>query len=246
LPRSESSRAPRVLVLVLGARVTPYPALVRAIRRTWGLVGVEGAETLFYYGGDRLRLERDELVLPVPDGPADIGRKTIAAFEWVLENRQFDVIFRTNCSSYVDLPNLHRYASMHATPDAFYSGIIGTHPVRFASGSGYFLSRDLVELVVDRQSEWYHKLVDDQALAVVLAAHGVDPTPAPRHDYRSVAEVRNVDTSLYHFRCRTDSWRRREDVRIMNAVHRAFAESRGRAAPAGGLRSLLPGRLRAR
>ncbi len=217
----------RLLVLVLGARAHPFPLLVRTIRDTWASVDVESVETLFYFGGSALSLHADELVLPVSDGPIDIGRKTIACFEWSLENRDFDCVFRPNCSSYVDLLNLREYACTHARPERFYAGYIGVARGRpFVGGAGYFLSRDLVELVVRRQSAWEHKFPDDQALAAVLAEDGVQPEPAPRVDFQRARDVGRVDTSQFHFRCRTDSWRRREDRRIMRRIHRGFVEAR--------------------
>jgi glycosyltransferase involved in cell wall biosynthesis len=218
--------SPRILVAVLGARLSPYPELIRTIERTWAGVEVRGVETVVYSGDSaRKRIGRD-LILPVPDDAANIGRKTIAFFEYALENCEFDVLFRTNSSSYVDLRNLQDHAGLRPEVRRLYSGFIGTTPHPFASGSGYFLGRQLMELVVEHQSAWDHSLADDAALARVLAGLGVEPLPEPRVEYTSVRQVADVDTSQFHFRCRTDSWRRLEDRRIMLAVHRAFCEQR--------------------
>ena len=233
----------KILVLVLGARAAPYPALIRTIKRTWASVSVDGVDTLFYYGGDSLSLDGRDLVLPVPDGPLDIGRKTIACFGWCLANRDFDLIFRTNCSSYVALANMARHVAQHGRRCSFYSGRIGHFDGRrFASGSGYFLSRDLVEHAVAAQGAWNHELLDDVALSDLLASEGVEAEPAPRVDYRGVNEIGEVDTSQFHFRCRTESRHRRDDVRVMRKVHRAFDESAGRGAVHGGLVRRLLGR----
>jgi hypothetical protein len=222
----------RILVLVLGARVVPYPTLMRAIRRTWASVEVPEIETLFYYGGPALRFDGRNLALPVADDLPSVGLKTLACFKHVLADLQFDLVFRTNCSSYVDLPNLRDFALDHARDRGFYCGVVRAHDsVSFASGSGYFLSRDLVELVVERQEAWDHTVLDDVALGRLLARSGVHPEPAPRRDYRSFAELTDVDTSQFHFRCKTDSWRRLEDVRMMVELQRAFRRSRGLPAP---------------
>ncbi len=203
---------------------------MRAASRTWASVPADahGIETIFYVGGRMLRMEGRRLVLPVADDLANVGQKTLACFEHVLEHRSFDLVFRTNCSSYVDLPNLEAYASAHARPTRFYAGDVITHgSTRFASGSGYFLSRDLLEQVVRRRAAWDHSVLDDVALGALLAREGVAPETAPRRDYRSRGEVRDVDLSQFHFRCRTDSWGRIDDARIMIALHRAFCRSRG-------------------
>ncbi|HZT15300.1 MAG TPA: hypothetical protein VFA19_05080 [Gaiellaceae bacterium] len=223
----------RILVLVLGARVAPYPLLMRVIERTWASVDVAETEVLFYRGGSATRLRGRHLELPVGDDLPNVGRKTLACFDHVLEHRRFDVVFRTNCSSYVDLPNLRRFADATGRVDAYYAGSVAMHEGSpFASGSGYFLSRDLVQRVVSARSEWNHAVLDDVALGAQLARFGVSPEPLPRRDYRHLGEVVDVDTTQFHFRCRTDSWRRLEDARIMIALHRAFCDARGVPAPA--------------
>lgn len=217
----------RILVLVLAARAWPYPILIRTIKRTWASVDVDGVSVLFYFGGDRLALHGRDLYLPVTDAlPA--GRKTIACFEQVLEAHDFDLILRTNASSYVDLPNLRTWAQRHHGAARFYAG----HPgwfgeLPFASGAGYVLSRDLVRLVVDRQGEWDHQLPDDIALADLLARHGVAPVHAPRIDYTSSRQVEKIDTSQFLFRCKTESPWRIGDIRTLIAVHQAFCRARG-------------------
>jgi hypothetical protein len=220
------------LVLVLATHARPYPRLVKTIKRTWASVPAPGVEILFYYGGRSLKADGPDLQLPVPDDLPNVGRKTIAAFEHVLASRDFDLIFRTNCSSYVDLPNLQEFVRARRPDRGFYCGTVEGHEqIPFASGSGYFLSRDLMELVVREKKSWNHALLDDVALGELLHDHGVEPVPAPRRDYRSPGEVRDVDTSQFHFRCRTDSWRRIDDDRIMLALHAAFARARGLPEP---------------
>ena len=231
----------RTLVLVLGCRAAPYPRLIETIEETWASVEVETVAVLFYYGGDESGVRGRSLYLPVPDDLAHVGEKTIAAFDHVLEHRDFDLVFRTNCSSYVDLPNLREFVRARGRAERFYCGHLGTHDaVGFASGSGYFLSRDLVRIAVEQQTAWDHSLVDDVALGALLARRGIRPEPAPRHDFGSVSEVNSVDTSQFHFRCRTDSPGRLEDGRVIVELHRAFSEARGlRPVGAGRLRRAL-------
>ena len=198
----------RLLALVLGARATPYPTLIRAIRRTWASVPVSDVETLFYYGGPELRRDGDEIVLPVPDDLRYVGHKTLACFEYLLEHDDFDLVFRANASSYVDLANLRAFASGLTAPRRFYGGVLGMRgQLPFASGSGYFLGRELAEAVLERRGEWEHKLPDDAALATVLAELGVAPEATRRQDFGSLLEVRRVDTTQFHIRCRTGSYR---------------------------------------
>jgi hypothetical protein len=217
----------KVLVLVLAARAWPYPLLIRTIEHTWASVDVDGASTLFYYGGEQLEERGNRLYLPVTDAlPA--GPKTVAAFEHVLAQHDFDFVFRTNASSYVDLPNLHAFAERHAQAERFYAGHRGMYgELPFASGSGYFLSRDLVQLTVNRREQLDHSLPDDIALAALMRDAGVELVDVPRSGYKSAREVRDVDTSQFLFRCKTESPSRIGDIRIMLTLHQAFVRARG-------------------
>jgi Glycosyl transferase family 21 len=223
----------KLLVAVLGARRPPYDWLVKTIKRTWASVAVPDVETLFYFGnGARTEVRGWDVLLPVDDGPAHTGEKTLAFFEFALENSDFDVLFRTNCSSYVDLTNLREFAAANIGTTGFYAGFTGQHEgIEFASGSGYFLSRDLVEAVVGSRAGWNHDLLDDVALADVLRRLGIAPVPVPRQTYASVREVSRDDVSFFHFRCKTASRYRHGDVRIMLALHRTFLGARGQLVP---------------
>jgi hypothetical protein len=217
----------KILVLVLAAHAWPYPILIRTMERTWASVEVDGVSTLFYYGGDHLERGGRHLYLPVTDAlPA--GPKTIACFEHVLASCDFDLVFRTNASSYVDIPNLRAFAREHARSEGFYCGRRGTFgDLPFASGSGYFLSKDLVQLAVERRQELDESLPDDIALAALLRDAGVEVVDAPRISYKSARDIGDVDTSQFLFRCKTESPWRMGDVRIMLTLHQAFVRARG-------------------
>jgi hypothetical protein len=202
------------------------------IQETWASTAVESAEVVFYRGGSLLRDEGRELELPVSDALDRIGEKTLRCFEHVLEHREFDLVFRTNLSSYVDLPNLHAYARDAASPTGFYAGRGGTiDDIRFVGGAGYFLSRDLVQAVVEDGADWDHHYLDDVALAKLLAARGVSQTWAPRVDLRRPRDVAKADLGYFHYRCKTTTRGRRGDMEIMRRLHDRFLRLRGAEAP---------------
>src|SRR5205807_9551577 len=100
-------------------------------------------------------------------------------FAYVLEHRHFDLVFRTNASTYIDLPNLRRYVDANADPTRFYAGKgANVDGIDFATGTGIFLSRDLVELLA--REEWDHSYLDDVAIGKLLHEHGVERRFAPR------------------------------------------------------------------
>ena len=246
----------RTLVLVLATTQPPFPDLIRTQKRTWAARDVEDVDVLFYYGGSKLALHGRDVFLETPDDYWSVGRKTIACFEYVLAHREFDLIFRTNCSSYVDLPNLRDWVDQHARPARFYAGVVATGTLEqmlagrrqldeqlggddartrdqagagwsWASGAGFFLSRDLVEWVVQQRSLWDHSYIDDQALGKLLSQHDVFPEEAPRVWVSNPWQPSRIDTSQFLFRCKTDSSWRRGDLDLLLRVDGAFAKSRG-------------------
>jgi hypothetical protein len=229
----------RTLILVLGARVSPYPDLIRTIKRTWAARDVADLDVLFYFGADELARHGRDLYLPVSDRYWDAGRKTLKAFEYALETCEFDFVFRTNCSSYVDLPNLRTHLQAFGTASCVFTGAIDYQSVvvdpatdkreRFALayGFGYLLSRDLVALAVAKQEDWDHSLTDDFALGRLLTQAGIVPSQSlPHKIVKDLSSARMIDTSQFLFRCKTDSSNRRGDVDVLLAIDEAFARAR--------------------
>ena len=187
---------------------------------------------LFYWGGSELALHGRDLFLPAPDDWRGMGHKTLACFEYVLSHREFDLVYRTTCAAYVDLPNLVAWSREHARPTDFYAGPgggtqPGKPPPSYVPGCGLFLSRDLVEWMVRHRSEWDHAYHDDVAIGLLLGKRGTYAGATPRVTLTNLWEPREIDTSQYHFRCKTDSSWRRGDIDLLRKVDDAFARERG-------------------
>ncbi len=166
------------------------------------------------------------LITPTPEGWAFIGEKTLQAFKYLLENHDFDFIFRTNTSSYVDAARLLQ--RLHDMPKSgVYAGFVGTAlgKLKFASGAGILLSRDVVKRICDHASEWKHGLIDDVALADLISRFDspkVELIPLERLTLTSLAVAKEADadqiTNSYHVRCKADS--PEETIEIMRYVQR--------------------------
>jgi hypothetical protein len=154
-----------------------------------------------------------------------IGAKTISAFKYVLDNYDFDFLFRTNTSSYLDSQLLLDEVSNYKAQN-LYGGVPGSGRSgrKFASGAGTLMSRDVVERVVDQSKNWRHGLIDDAALADLISNFsnpGTSLTTLKRVDFASLSEARRADEDLilstYHFRCKTKS--ADETIEIMKYIH---------------------------
>ena len=152
-----------------------------------------------------------------------IGLKTIQAFQYVIDNYEFDFIFRTNTSSYVDGDLLVDLAKELGEGDVLGGVPVETRFGKFASGAGIMLSRTLVLKILEQRHRWRHGLIDDVALSK-LVEENVNPkvslTPLPRLDINSLEKAKLFSDeeikSSYHIRCKTET--PDETIKIMKEI----------------------------
>jgi len=161
---------------------------------------------------------KDTLTVDLPEAYSLIGLKTCAVFGYVLNHYDFDFLYRTNISSYIDLVKLESFVdTLHAQRE-FYGGVIGhLNEFEFASGSGYLISRESLSRVVENFSKWNHFEIDDVALGIIMSkVLMTEPKPIKRKDFIS-ASFAAVDESTFHYRCKAKD--PQETIAIMKALH---------------------------
>lgn len=215
---------PKVIIVVLGAE-GHYKPLIQSVRNTWG--ALPPYKTVYCYGWMEGRPHTpegsvmqfgDEIMCGLSDNLQVVHYKTLMTFEHLLKTEEFDYIFRCCAGSYIHKPAMVKFLQ-DKPRSRFYCGICGyecgTH---YASGSGYFLSRDLVQLAVDHKNEvWPHARTDDAAMGWFMRGQGLQVYPGARRIDIDAPEHMNqlnvVDMSVeyhYHFRHKID---------VMNAIH---------------------------
>jgi hypothetical protein len=209
----------KILIIVLSYNDNGgiYSQFNEIQKKTWDSINVENVETFYLYGNhDKNEIVNGDILTDVIEtGPNCGGYKTIKSFE-LINNLEYDYIFRTNSSSYIDKKILNGLFSQSST--GVYAGLTSSHDnIGFVSGSGYFLSRDLVELVVKNSNLWNHNLLDDIALADLLSKFNITPTST---NHRCDVTVKNqwIPMDFYHYRFRTDY--REHDIENMDYVHK--------------------------
>lgn len=169
--------------------------------------------------------EVSRLITKSPEDWSLIGLKTIQALRHVLDKYDFDFVFRTNTSSYLDVDLLKDYLTK-LPKNRVYGGVVGKvfHDTEFASGAGILLSRDMVELICENSESWKHGLVDDVAIAEIIkefALPVVPITPLPRLDLPTLDAAQATDNETirnnFHFRCKSSS--ADETIKIMRYIH---------------------------
>jgi len=218
----------KIIILVLSSENKPYDILEKTIRETWAREYPDNVEIYYYYGGADINyIEGDKIYSNTEENIYNIGQKTINAFEF-LSNKDYDYVFRTNSSSYVNIEYLLEYIKDKPNK-MFYHGVVSHYEpenFKFVSGSGYIISRDLIDLVIENKDKWDHSFpnADDVSIGKLLNYFGVIPTKGIRVDigiHRRDHSIENLTKqefdNNYHFRCKCDD--RNEDVLLMKKLN---------------------------
>ena len=129
-------------------------------------------------------------------------------------------------SSYLNLVGLQQFIE-DKPRDFFYGGAIGNHQgINFASGCGYFISRDLVNQVLEKRELWDHNLIDDVALGKLLTRDlNVDIHDVKRMDLDSpdldLDQINDNQSDIFHYRCKASN--PNTTIKIMGAVHKFYS-----------------------
>jgi hypothetical protein len=171
----------------------------------------------------------DHISLNLTESYSLIGLKTIKTFKTILKISNFDYVYRTNVSSYVDLVSLTKFVEKLEDEDLnYFGGVIGDHRgQKFASGSGYLIGRNTLRKAVESSNKWDHSLIDDVALSkLLLQEHGITPAQISRHDFKSVIEVENatfVNNDNFHYRCKSKKYK--TTIQIMHAIEKKLIQN---------------------
>ena len=102
----------KILVLIMGAVKQPATRNMETIRNSYIKLYNENKfnnefEFLFYIGNsEKTYQENDILYCNAPDDIEHTFDKTIAAFNYISKNKDFDFLIRTNISTYINIPLL--------------------------------------------------------------------------------------------------------------------------------------------
>ncbi len=122
---------PKVVVLILSTQRDDYKCFVSNIRNTWAKdLKSNNISCYFYEGGwDKNSLEGDTIRLNVDDSLSNTYDKFIACASYLsMLSIDYDVLFRTNLSSYIDVPIFINFLNQSGISQKSYEGVGGiTH-----------------------------------------------------------------------------------------------------------------------
>lgn len=161
----------KCLILVVSSQFTPYNVMPETSLNTWDSAEVNEIETVYYFG-QPVKENTDKFIyFDVKECYQTMGVKTLLAFEWALQNKEFDYILRANASTYVDKKKLIEY--IQGLPEEnVANGLVVTsgHQVEHSWiwGVHYILSKDVVKKMVEHKDTLDVSVMDDVGLSKML------------------------------------------------------------------------------
>lgn len=204
----------KIIILIIDSPNHHYNNLKKIQQETWNNENYNKYQTFYYSFSpnvNKILCTDTDLIIPGREGFFNIGKKTLIAFDYILNNFDFDFLFRTNLSSYIDTKLLYKHINNN---DLIYDGIVGNFKglYEFCSGSGYVIRKDIIKKVLDNQSIWNHQVIDDCSLGELLKKQNIFPNKkANRYEYfeNGTYELKNnlysfiqapVTLDYYHYR----------------------------------------------
>jgi len=201
----------KLIILVLSQNDNGiYTDFYKSQKETWDSVEIPNISTYYYFGNHECNEICDhEILTNVSESLENCGHKLLKSLE-LIKDLEFDFIFRTNSSSYIDKSIL--YDRLVKIKDInYYSGINGYFGnIKFASGSGFVMTKKLVNLILNNKSSFRHDLIDDVAVGELLSRFKIPLYNAERFDTN---ENGNIPKNYYHYRIKTLN--RENDVNTM-------------------------------
>lgn len=210
----------KVLILVQACDDAPYLEMQRAQLATWDSVEVEGVTTVYYYGNNThpndymFFKSYKKLYCPCSEAYDMMHYRHKLATEWCMGHVDFDIMFRTNASSYVDKQLLFDYAQTLPTEKLFISnnGI--------PSGAGFFLSKDLIK-IANEGIDQHPTPSEDMYIFSMLNKAGYDLQPGgDRVEFNHYSN--QPERPCYHYRCKSDTGDRTKDIKAFNKLFNQF------------------------
>ena len=229
----------KILIMVLSYNEPPYDSLMKMQQATFDSIEVEGVRTVYYHGGlnqpDPDNRSQPRLIhiadnwyrveLNCTDDYYYMSEKFKRALDYV-KDWDYDIIFRTNSSSYVNKQRLKEFAAT-LPPEKLYAGCTfndsnSEDKGMCVSGAGIWLSRDCAEILrneIDNEFE----MEEDVYCGRILRKNGIVPiTYNNRFDVPMSISPKEIPLDRCHYRFKTTQ-NRLADIGNMKMLHKLIS-----------------------
>jgi hypothetical protein len=218
----------KIIILIL-ANDTPYYLKIQDLWRKY-MNSHPNIESYFIKYDENLKTDIQEIGDTIYLRGTDSFRpgcfvKSIETFKYILKNKNFDYVVRTNMSSVWDLNKLYKIVYSNNFESA---GVLATHAgINYISGAGILLRRDIVALLasIEYTPNLFveTEMADDVLLGYILSINNVYMNALTRFDVSKYYCTPESIKDYYHFRCKCDeNWDRA--IEIMTDVIKLIYE----------------------
>jgi hypothetical protein len=171
-----------------------------------------------------VELKTNSLALHVhfPDTYQNVRWKDLAILNYFVNEREEDFILFTTTSSYIHYKHLITRVSELNNQD-FYGGVVPYQGANFAAGNNRLISRSAAEKLLRHKIFFDPGYIEDVAMGRVFLKIGINLTPLPSCSLTDTHGVKSLTKEdflkNYHFRVKSGSFKNRQDVLIMHALH---------------------------
>lgn len=183
-----------------------------------------------YFPSTELKTRHPALKINFPDAYVTVRWKILGLFEYFLNETNCNYLMLTTSSSYVNIEKLKDFIS-YLPEKGVYVGSLPYTGAKFVSGSNRIISRDVVEVLYEKRKTWKVGTIEDLELGRLIKLHlSIIPTTVPIVNIASLEELENIDQKIlqdsYHFRLKSGTMEKRNDVAIMKALHKKLLKHR--------------------
>ncbi len=214
--------------MILGSNAPENQMDLKMQRETWLNELLPNQKHLVIRGSNQesARLQEDTLLLPVIESYENILRKTLLGFHWALENTDFEVLIRTNVSTYFPVKLVDKEVGVIDPSSHFFGGYIDdcwipgnpkSLKMSFVAGSAIVLTRPTVELLCQSILGEITGLPDDVAISLALNNSRIPAKKFKRNDLGSS----HFFYPKFQIRVKTSSVSHLASIRMKN-IHKYF------------------------
>lgn len=209
----------KVLVLILASDNSPiYIKLQQLWRR---IIDLDPMFECYFIKADtsienEINCIEDTIYINKEETYKNITYKSKKAFDFFKDRlSEFDYIFRTNISSFIDFKKYKKWLNTLPATNV-YNGSISWHgPIIYASGCGFTCSRDVIEKIIE--SEYEDTYMDDVYFGKICMNHNIQVSSAPLnnitfHNLLDEIALFNSFDCAFHFRLKSEN--REDDIEL--------------------------------
>tara|TARA_B100001996_G_C18670137_1_gene596396 strand:- start:2900 stop:3820 length:921 start_codon:yes stop_codon:yes gene_type:complete len=199
----------KILILVINSNQYPSNTIVPFLKRTWGKD--DRVDVIYYQGGStEIKFNGKVLKLDVPSSDEFMNQKGLKAFEWILDNIEFDVVYRCTTTAYLNIDNLINFVKNKSLVNFFcgksnyypHDKSLGDERIGFISGAGCFFSKDVVKKLIENKNKYDFSLNDDVAIGKLLHKElGIPIHPGTYQDFLyGYPTLKDINFDYFHYR----------------------------------------------